>query len=271
MGNPIYATWMLSNNLGDALTPYLIEKITGKTPIYIPLGVQYPKFMVSGSILNHAMLHTTVWGAGFANANDVMDPCVDVRAVRGLITANRLAHQTGKTVSALGDPGLLMPRFYKPEIAKSHKVGICPHYLHQQEVAAWLADRTDVKFLNVFDHPEKFVDDLCGCEAVYSSSLHGLVLSDAYGIPSQWFTGTARLGGDGTKFHDHFTALWPDGTVFFCYHLSQLPKDIESLRDVIDKQPPPVDAVCEALWQACPFKPEKQENVNEALDPNLSS
>jgi pyruvyltransferase len=247
---------MLSNNLGDALTPYLIEKITGQTPIYVPLDVQYPKVMVTGSILNHAMLHTTVWGAGFANANDVLHPCVDVRAVRGHITANRLANQVSIAVSVLGDPGLLLPRFYNPEVAKVHKVGICPHYLHQQEVAAWLAGRTDVKFLNVFDHPEKFIDDLCGCEAVFSSSLHGLVLADAYGIPSQWFTGTARLGGDGTKFYDHFSVLWPDGTVFSCFHLSQLPKDVDSLRGIIARPPAFVAEVCNALWAACPFRPE---------------
>jgi len=257
MTNPIYATWMLSNNLGDALTPYLIEKITGQTPIYIPLDVQYPKFMVTGSILNHTMLHTTVWGAGFANATDILKPYLDtslIKSVRGFITANRVKFQTDKIVPPLGDPGLLMPRFYKPDIAKNYKVGFCPHYVHQQEVAAWLAGRADVKFLNVFDHPEKFVDDLCSCEAVYSSSLHGLVLADAYGIPSQWFTGTVNLGGDGTKFHDHFSVLWPDGTKISCYHLSQLPKDVDALRAIITRPVPAVDAVCESLWAACPFK-----------------
>lgn len=287
INKPIFATWMLSNNIGDALTPWLIEKVTGQMPLYVPFHVPYPKYMLTGSVLNHATDYTTVWGAGFANANDVITGSPDIRAARGPLTMQRVHVQSDIRVEVVGDPALLMPRFCDPRplepIGRSvappvmYKVGFIPHYIHQQETAAWLNDRDDIKLLNVFDDPEKFVWEMLQCEVVFSSSLHGLIIADAYGISSQWYEGTERLGGDGMKFHDHliirdylsrfgpeqgFEQLmefaWgrpcePAGRVVK-HHIQQLPKDVDALYAmVIENKAPDFSRVCEALWNACPF------------------
>ncbi|OHB57738.1 MAG: hypothetical protein A2173_03830 [Planctomycetes bacterium RBG_13_44_8b] len=294
MTNPIYATWCLSNNIGDALTPWLIKQITGHTPVYIPFDITFPKYMVCGSVLNHAVNYTTVWGAGFANYEDCVKSTVDIRAVRGPVTAARVALQSGIDVKVWGDPALLMPWFYNPPFynpppkdPRRYKVGICPHYIHQREVTEWLAGREDIKFLNVFKSPEHFVDDLIQCEVVYSSSLHGLIIANAYGIPSQWIEGTEKLGGDRSKFKDYLQSLLPvqplDNELFIpqTLHLQQLPKDIDSLYAAIKDRIPPeeqIRIICDKLWKVCPFRlyPKENESGNhntntadKTIDPGL--
>jgi len=262
----IYATWCISNNIGDLLTPWLIEKITGQTPIYMPYDVKCPKYMVSGSILNHATDYTIVWGAGFANSQDCLSKGVDVRAVRGPVTAQRIKFQAGVDCQVWGDPALLMPDLYKPQVEKKYKVGICPHYAHQREVIDWFAGREDIKFINVFSTPEQFVIDVLECETILSSSLHGLIIAHAYGVPAQWIEGTEKLGGDKVKFRDYLQSTLetqPAEDEMFIpvtEHLWNLPTDINSLYEIAKTGLPSkkqLDKLRSDLWMTCPFKQTK--------------
>jgi hypothetical protein len=57
---------------------------------------------------------------------------------------------------------------------------------------------------------EKFVDEVNECEAILSSSLHGLIVSHAYGVPATWcdITNTKdSIAGDGTKFLDYMMSV----------------------------------------------------------------
>ena len=290
--NNIYAVWCISNNIGDALTPWLIERITGKVPFHIPYNSHRPKFMVSGSILNHAGKYTAVWGAGIADAFDPISKQCNIFAVRGPLTARRARTHAGINVEVVGDPAWVMPLYLAPgrkrqlEYRPRFKVGICPHYLHQAEVAEWIGDRR-IKILNVFDSPEQFVKDMLCCDVVYSSSLHGLAIADAYGVPSRWIECTEKLGGDGMKFYDHLIVRdclcetmmpvldklklfvkYDDNHIanpklnapIFPLHLYQLPRNVDDLRELIINMPVPTPAarheLRSALMAVCPFKPE---------------
>jgi len=272
--NRIKATWMLNPNIGDALTPWLIEKITGQMPLYVPFDVPYPKFMVTGSVLNHASDYTTVWGAGYANFEDCMNAKPVIKAVRGPVTKARVEFQAGIPVPCVGDPALLMPRFYDPRTAgrdQHYKVGFIPHYVHQQETSTWLNGRDDIKFINVLDAPERFVWNLLECDAVFSSSLHGLVIADAYGVPRAWYNGTIQLGGDGAKFADYFMLVHGQEKMSPARpHIEELPKDVNDLYKLaMQNEPPDVKAICDALWDACPFKPpvQQEHKLDKPLPP----
>lgn len=236
--------WCLSNNIGDALNVYLVKKITGHAPIYVQTHRDtHAKYMVCGSILNHADKDTIVWGAGIAKADDVIDPRCDIRAVRGPLTAERCGRQAGISCKVYGDPALLMPMFYDPDEPKRYDVGVVPHYIHQSQVTE--AFPPDCKFINVFDDVETIVSQIKSCNLILSSSLHGIILAHAYGVPAVWFEGMYPLGGDGTKFYDYFLSVgvkaslhkWGNADV-----KGELP-DEKVLKQVTDD-----------LWEACPFK-----------------
>ena len=52
-----------------------------------------------------------------------------------------------------------------------------------------------------------YKDRLLECESTISSSLHGIILSVAYGIPTRWVKMGNRLAGTGLKFYDFYLSL----------------------------------------------------------------
>jgi hypothetical protein len=278
---PINATWCLSNNVGDVMTPWLIEKITGEVPLWSTYTSAIPKLMVCGSILNHASPYTTVWGAGLADSNDELGlEGVSVNAVRGPLTAWRVARE-GKSVSHVGDPAMMAPMFHEaafsPREKAPHRLGVVAHYVNQVEFYKW-AREMDVPFINVFDSPEQFIGRLTQCQTIISSSLHGLILADAYQIPCVWVAGTNKLGGDGFKFHDRqalrnllVSDNLPQALALFLKtqvdplksyhhltapHILQLPRDVSQLAADIEKVCPPADfaPVVSGLIESCPLE-----------------
>lgn len=248
---PIYATWCLSNNLGDAINCYLIERWTGQKPVFVDPHSHYPKYMLSGSILNWATPYTIVWGAGFANRSDVVNIQADIRAVRGPLTADRVGEISGNKPGAYGDPVSLMPSLYMPSnIKKAGKIGVIPHYLHQQEVWDLIKGQEEYEFINIFEEPESFVDKLLGCEKVLCSSLHAIILANAYKVPFAWFETKDPLGGDRTKFYDFFLSCKFDRTIkpHTIYEITGNPPKF--FDDYI--QPAYFDSA--AFSNCCPFK-----------------
>ena len=48
---------------------------------------------------------------------------------------------------------------------------------------------------------------ICSCEYTLSSSLHGVIVSHAYNIPSIWCKISDKLHGDNVKFYDYFSTV----------------------------------------------------------------
>lgn len=58
------AVWHSDQNFGDALTPYIIEKMYGYKPQRAEPFDQDPTYMVTGSLLDGYISNSIIWGVG---------------------------------------------------------------------------------------------------------------------------------------------------------------------------------------------------------------
>lgn len=203
-----------SSNIGDVLNLYLFEKIFQKEVVsyreVLNLGIP-PVYSFIGSVLdNSAVKNLTVIGSGFKRESSkmVVKP-KKVISCRGPLTRQKLFKIGVEEVpEVFGDPAILLPEFFNPEIEKNYKMGIIPHYVDKDlEIVKKWSIKDQVKNIDVFSSMETFVADLKSCEFTVSSSLHGVILSHAYGIPSAWVPLSDKLAGGAFKFNDYFLSV----------------------------------------------------------------
>ncbi|WP_374674999.1 polysaccharide pyruvyl transferase family protein [Ideonella sp.] len=195
-------------NFGDILNPYLVERLTGLPPLHSPKGTGV---LAIGSTVRFAREGTVVWGAGTPRMSDRLDPRARYLAVRGPLTAELVRQCGGQAPEVLGDPACLLPRVYTPRPAATrHRLGVVLHHAHEGRVQV-TGDAVAIGVLRAgYEGIEAFVDELCACDRVLTSSLHGLIVAHAYGIPAQWFTvldAPDAVPGDGTKFRDYLLSV----------------------------------------------------------------
>lgn len=205
-------------NVGDLLNEYLLQKICGKE-IYRCRSQAFRHLVAVGSVLEYAGPRSLIWGSGSINGQG---PKRKLRpdyifALRGEKTQEVVEKICNQSLTVpLGDPGLLMPRFYNPDVVSEKKIGIVFHHSEsdlRQKVKDALPD--DCLIIDVTLRPEEFVRQIKKCEAILSSSLHGLILADVYGIPNKWLSVSDRLLGGTWKFHDYYsTTSTPDEIAF---------------------------------------------------------
>lgn len=207
----VYASWCLSDNFGDKLTPYLVEKISGKKCIWSPPESDILKYVVTGSILNWEMKNAVSWGAGIANKDDRLG-VEKVVMTRGEISRYIAILGGIENDMVVGDPALLLPRYYTPKVEKKYKLGIFIHYIDTDVITYNLLSQLpeDVVLIYALGEIEQTIDLICSCERIISNSLHGLIVADAYRIPSRWVKFSDRILGDGTKYMDYYSSIGYD-------------------------------------------------------------
>jgi hypothetical protein len=66
----------------------------------------------------------------------------------------------------------------------------------------------NIKIINLMhSNIEEVTDAIYSCKRIVSSSLHGVIVSQAYGIPAIWTKLSNKLSGDGVKFDDYFLSV----------------------------------------------------------------
>lgn len=114
--------------------------------------------------------------------------------------------------SVFGDPALLLPRFYTPKrMEKRYKLGVIPHVIDwDYDVMRKIRkERNDILVIDLahYDKWTDVIDQICSCEAIASSSLHGLIVSDAYNVPNCWITLSGKISGGLFKYFDYFSSV----------------------------------------------------------------
>lgn len=164
------------------------------------------RLLAIGSVLHFARTGDCVWGTGVHGGKKLTHYTftdLDVRAVRGPLTREFL-HNLGVYVPEVyGDPAILTPLFFKKDLlVDSYSVKkefvIVPH-LHESK------DKYE-KYSDVLvsprSGPASFLRQILCADMVISSSLHGLILAESYGIPSIYLD--CNNGEPRTKYEDYY-------------------------------------------------------------------
>lgn len=195
-----------------------------------------------------------VWGTGLMyQYGETMHRPVRpllIHALRGELTRRQMSRFIGSDVScALADPGLLSP-YLVPAGEKKWDFGIVAHYVDAglpvfEEMAAYFPNSLTI---DVSQSPEVVLKQISQCRAVFSTSLHGIIVADAYGVPSGWCVSSDKILGNNYKYHDYFSAFGTDRKPFDLRE-GKLPDpdkvcrtSFGQYREVRDKQ--------KALWKA---------------------
>ena len=181
-------------NLGDVLTPVILRGL-GHDVRWASRN--HADLLAIGSVIRFARAGQRVWGSGAMWAKDRPSPKARYLAVRGPITGRLVAKNGGEDPGVYGDPALLLPLVHDRPVEKVHDLGVVPHYVDDAPEGPWKT----ISPLSA--DPLSVVDRIRQCRAIVSSSLHGIIVAHAYGIPAAWVMMSAKLDGDDTKFHDY--------------------------------------------------------------------
>lgn len=208
--------WDGRPNFGDAVGPWLAGHLSGLTPVNgFRRSLRTPALATVGSIAGWLEQNgSQIWGSGLmaplggeslARLRKLQD--VRVHAVRGRNTRTELQRKTGWDVPEVyGDPALLLPQFLAAEGTGTGDIAVVPHLDHRDcmETAAG----PGIEVVDVREGVEAVVRRITGARVCISSSLHGIIVAQAYRVPWVWLRISDRLiSGDRYKFEDFFTTL----------------------------------------------------------------
>jgi len=223
-------------NWGDVVNPRFLSLAMGRKVRGLDIDARdlllrrkgriMPNISCMGSILAQVDEGTLVWGTGLDKAG--MD-----------------------APEVYGDPGLLAPRLLpKVEVEARHELGIVAHFKHdaRDPVLAKLAEDPRCTLISMRTGSWDLVRRIRSCHRIVSTSLHGLILADAYEIPSNWIQRSRLVqGGNPFKFHDYFASI---GSKCEGPLVVDCETQVETMMDSCALRPLHIDL--DALWRARP-------------------
>lgn len=226
-------------NFGDALSPVMVALMSGKAITRVPTKSTTPRLGAVGTI-GHGFADGDVWfwGTGCSRWKNPSAPPAErqrfeipagsrfhTAATRGPVSEALLTDALARKPKVYGDPVWLLPRFYRPRVEKKWKIGVI---LHLSELADRSFTAVPKDTIRRFDIPSELagdvhlittvtpidiaalgdkIDEILACERIVSTSLHGMVIAESYGIPCLYFAPTGPAEGYQTL------SLDPDGEV----------------------------------------------------------
>ncbi|WP_439595642.1 polysaccharide pyruvyl transferase family protein [Falsiroseomonas sp.] len=200
-------------NFGDLTGPHLLTRLTQARLVNDQEKGQ--RLMTVGSVIQSARHGDVIWGSGCNGARAELRNApgeLHVYATRGPISMDLLRRRgfdTGR-VTQFFDPASLIPHIFAEEIARlraaaadqpREEILIVPHYRDQLAMRRLYpehAARIQSPDCQLFTMMARMLR----CELVVSSSLHGLIVAEALGVPAIWHR--PLMGEDELKFTDYY-------------------------------------------------------------------
>lgn len=251
---------IIKRNFGDELNLYLLNEISNYNIRFYNRFFHIPRknYLVIGSLIeDFSNKNSVIWGSGalYGTHGSIKAKPYSIKAVRGKLTRDFLIKEGIECPEVYGDPALLFPYIYVPHVEKKWKVGIIPHiYDIKSSLISELTNIDDFHLIR-FDHYSNWkdvIDEIVSCDVILSSSLHGLILSDAYRVPNLWvvFTGVSNKQSS-FKYHDYYSSV--NKCCDKPYELSEK-KSIENAVEIIKTSYKFISFDPRPLIDTCPFE-----------------
>jgi pyruvyltransferase len=200
-------------NIGDYLAFETVNyclNLFDKDPSQIING----KLLSIGSVLHFADTGDCIWGAGKNGKIDESNhhfTQLDVRAVRGPLTRDYLNSKNIKCPDVFGDPGILALLIYPEKMllpgGPTKDFVIVPQLNNNMEKYNEFTNLT----ISPRSMPANFIRQLLEGKKVISSSLHGLILAEAYGRDAVYYN--SGSGETSFKYLDYYRGTGRDKLV----------------------------------------------------------
>jgi len=199
-------------NMGDYLGNVIVNWMLEKRGLSLDDYVEKKKHLFTvGSGAVKSYQNMTLWGSGveceipnrlrrFFQKSWFRK--LDIRAVRGPMSRDYLTKLGHKCPEVYGDPAILMPLIYTGQGKKKYDFSIIPQLVTEKRIREQYPDAHIIS-MNTDDY-KGVIDQIVQSRLIVSSSLHGVILADVYGVPSIWYRG---LGPDiDFKYKDYYAS-----------------------------------------------------------------
>lgn len=205
------------NNVGDYLSLVAVNYMCKRYGVSLEEKVKKTQHLYAiGSILIGNQ-NATIWGSGFIS--DYRSLCqkklvglyhrlrhsLDIRAVRGPETLRILKemgysrcieNKCSRGELPLGDPAVLMPLIYPKARTHKNQYVVIPNFSKYNQYSG-----EENKVSTFSSKWENLIDSILDADLVISSSLHGIILAEAYGVPAVLLR---DVPNDLTKYKDWY-------------------------------------------------------------------
>ena len=201
--------WNKRNNFGDSVNYDLVSHISKNEVEWVPHNYSQEYYMATGSVIHLATDKTIIWGSGFiSNIARPLKIPKQIFAVRGPLTRKRLLKLNMECPAIYGDPALLLPYYYMPKIEKKYELGIIPHYVDKKNIFFNQNFNSNIKIIDIEQkNSSTFINQVLECKRIISSTLHGIIIADAYNIPVLRVIFSKKIIGGNFKFDDYYLSI----------------------------------------------------------------
>ncbi|BEN00752.1 polysaccharide pyruvyl transferase family protein [Serratia sp. CY54039] len=234
-------------NAGDHLAKVIVEQmLILQDKEIMDKKSSSNKLLSIGSVMHFANQGDCVWGTG-VNGKIPLDKLnfsrLDVRAVRGPKTRKVLQDKGIDVPEVYGDPALLLPSIFSKKILEDARL--------QREVLVIPHMNEDMgkyeKYRHMLCSPRQgalnFTRRIVNSSFVISSSLHGVIIAEAYGIPAIFLDGES--GESMFKYDDYYQGTGRD------YY--PVAKSVDEAFKLKHAEPIDMNSLVPKLFQAFPY------------------
>lgn len=200
--------WTAVDNFGDRLAPLLLSRFGYLDAELVPIAEA--EVTSIGSILEHIPSDWTgyIVGSGLLRETSALkfNPYnAKILALRGPLSARGIRGNF-----ALGDPGLLSNELVVRE-DKQWDLGILPHWQDKEladKFQRLIPSKFSCRVIDPTSNPLTVLREISASKRLVTSSLHGMICADAFGIPRRVEYCT-KLDADGGlfKFRDYSASI----------------------------------------------------------------